>query len=96
MEYPISEQDAREQIQEGQLIQAMMNTKGYTKVFKKILMSMLQDADKKCHDFRLREDRGKYAIVRYNTIEEIVSICDVYIENMVNALQYCKDNDIAI
>ena len=94
MQLPVNEQEAHEQIHQGRLIQVMMNTPGYTTVFKKILNGMLNDADKKCHSFKLREDRGKYAIIRYNTIEEIISICDTYIENMEGAIQYCKDEGI--
>ena len=94
MQLPINEQDAREMIQQGHQIQVMMGTLGYTKVFKTILDGMLHDADKGCHNFKLREDRGKYAVIRYNTIEEILSICDTYIENMEGAIQYLKEEGI--
>lgn len=94
MTEPLNEEDARDKITTGSLIKRMVNSTGYIEVYKPFLMKLLNDADAKCHDFKLREDRGKYAVVEYNTIKKVLAICDEHIENMKSAMEYCRDNNI--
>ena len=92
MDYPVNRLEAEERISQGRLIQVMINTPGYRTVYKAALDLMLKKADTDCHNLRIREDRGKAAVVRYNAIEEIMDVCNYYITNMETAIQWMKDN----
>jgi len=94
MEYPVDAQDAREKLAKGRLIKGLMGSKGYVDLLKPFLLSSLEKADKKCHDIKLREDRGKHAIVEYNTIKNIVDFLQEHIENMEHSAEYLKDHNI--
>ena len=94
MEYPVDEQDAREKVGLGRLIQGMHHNQGYTKLFHPFLLDLLDKADTKCHDYKIRTDRGMEAVVEYNTIKVILDFCGDIIENMKNAQEYLDDNNI--
>ncbi len=96
MEFPIDEQDAREKVTKGRLIQGLHANQGYKQLLKPFLADALEKADKKCHDIKLREDRGKYAIAEYNAIKNILNFLDENIENMKSSVEYLKDNNISI
>lgn len=92
-EIPVSAEDAFEAIHIGRLIKGMMSTEGYTKVFVPHLERLKQKADAKCHNLKLRIS-GEHAIVEHNAIEKVLEICEKYIENMAEAIDYCKREDI--
>jgi len=94
MEYPVDEQDAREKIEKGRLIQGLKDNQGYKKLLQPFLFDIFKKADKKCHDIKLREDRGKYAIAEYCVIESIMKFLNEHIENMGYSVEYFKDNNI--
>jgi len=96
VEYPVDAQDAKEKIGLGRLIQGLEHNQGYSKLFKPFLMDLLEKADAKCHDYKIRADRGKEAVVEYNTVKVVMDFCDGIIENMKVAEEYCKDNDIQV
>lgn len=87
---------ALELITRGREFHTAYRTDGFQRIYLGHLQSMLQAADKKCHDFKLREDRGKYAIVEYNTIKKIIDLGDQIIKDMENALDYCEKHNIKI
>ena len=94
MEYPMGAEDALEKIALGRMVHLLQNNEGYTKLFKPILIQMLEDADAECHDYTVRVDRGKEAVVKYNTVKAILDICTDGLENMKEAMEYCRKNDI--
>jgi hypothetical protein len=89
-------EDAIEKIRMGQVFYSTFKSEGFQQIFLGHLKAMLEKADKECHDFRLREDRGKYAIVKYNTLKKVIDLGDEIIRDMEDALDYCEDHNIKI
>ncbi len=96
MEIPLDEQDARDKVGKGRLIQGLHANQGYKQLLKPFLAKMLEAADKKCHDIKLREDRGKYAIAEYNAVKSIVDFLCENVDNMKSSLEYLKEQNIDI
>lgn len=92
----MNEKELFEKIALGREFQITYGTTGFQKVYLGHLKAMLESADKKCHDFKLREDRGKYAIVEYNTIQKIMNISKDIIQDFENAINYCEIHNIEI
>ena len=96
MEYPVDTQDAQDKISIGRLTQGLVSNQGYQKLLKPFLADLLKKADDKCHDYKIRADRGKDAVVEYCTIKVIMDFISENIENMEHAIEYCRENNINI
>lgn len=96
MEYPISPEDARDKLAVGRLFQGLQHNECYKQLFKPYLDRMLEEADRKCHDYKIRADRGREAVIEYNTIKQILNFVVDGLENMKHATDYCKDNNISL
>ena len=86
--------DMLEKIAIGREFSHTYRSRGFQEILMPRIKAMLEKADKECHDFRLREDRGKYAIVKYNTIKKVMDLFDEIISDMEDAIEYCDDHNI--
>jgi len=92
----MNKEDLYEQITAGREFATTLNSPGFQQILMPRLKALLEKADKDCHNFRLREDRGKYAIVKYNTIKDIMKLFDDIVTDMERALDYCEKHNIKI
>lgn len=92
----MNKQDLFEKITTGREFHTTYQTGGFQRVLLPMLQAMLDKADKDCHDFKKREDHGKWAIVKYNTIKDIMKMFDEILKDMEMALDYCNKHNIKL
>ena len=81
---------------QGREFDIMFRSKGFQQILLPRLKQFLIDADKKCHDFKLRNDYGKYAVVEYNTLKKVMDLFDNIYKEMDRGLEYCRNHNINV
>jgi hypothetical protein len=84
------------QVMRGREFYHTYTTKGFQEIFIPRLKILLEKADQKCHDLKLRADYGKAAIVEYNTLARIFKLFEDIQKDAEQGREYLRSKGINI